>query len=102
MSEHLPTNENLDDRLQAVLQDGSVRALLRRVDGLDNRDTLREAVQFCEQHMTDSNQVTSIYVATGEGRVKSLDEVESLSLSDVETVGYEDDGSLYLHLKGLE
>jgi hypothetical protein len=104
MSEHLPTNdESLDDQLQAVLEQGgqSVRDLLDRV-ALDSPEELREAVRFCEQHMTGSNQVRSVYLTNAEGHVTPLDAVTSLSIGDIETVGYEDDGSLYLQLKGLE
>lgn len=103
MTEHLPiNNENLDDRLQAALQDGSVRALLRRVEGLEDPDKLREAITFCEQHMR-ADKVASIYLTDRAGRVMPLDEVENLSLGDVETVGYEsEDGSLYLQVETLE
>jgi hypothetical protein len=69
---------------------------------LGSPDELQEAIRFCEQHMTGSEKVTSIYITNAEGLVTPLDCVESLSISDIETVGYEDDGSLFLRLKGLE
>ncbi|MCO4274301.1 hypothetical protein NG701_07640 [Pseudarthrobacter sp. HLT3-5] len=103
MSEHLPTNsENLDDRLQDVLEQGgqSARDLLNLVD-LDNPDELREAIQLCERHLV-GKQPTAMYVVSATGVASNLENMQSLSVGDIEKVGYDKDGSVYFIRKALE
>jgi hypothetical protein len=103
MSEQLPTNmENLDDQLQDVLERGGqpVRGLLNLVD-LGDADELREALQLCQQHLT-GKQPTALYVVSAEGITSKLEDMQRLSVRDIESVSYEDDGSVYFIQKALE
>ncbi|KUM38980.1 hypothetical protein [Arthrobacter sp. EpRS71] len=97
MSERLPeSHDNLNDQLRELLEHGGqpVHAILGRINLFDPVE-VREAVEFCQQHIFGQD-VTAIYVQTPDGLTSKLETMKRLSLRDIESVGCDDEGNVYL------
>ncbi len=103
MSEQLPTdNENLDDQLQELLEQGgqSARNLLDRVDVRDP-DELRAAIQLCQEHLVGKDWA-NMYVIDADGIALNLEYLDRLSVANINSVGIDEENNLYLTRKALE